>query len=54
MATISSLGIGSGLLTSELLESLLEAERAPVERRLDYQQEVVEARLSAWGELSSE
>lgn len=53
MATISSLGIGSGLLTSELLESLLEAERAPVERRLDYQQEVVEARLSAWGELSS-
>lgn len=53
MATISSLGIGSGLLTSELLESLLEAERAPAERRLDYQQEVAEARLSAWGELSS-
>lgn len=53
MASISSLGIGSGLLTSELLESLLDAERAPVERRLDYQQEVAEARLSAWGELSS-
>ena len=53
MATISSLGIGSGLLTSELLESLLEAERAPIATRLDYQQEVAEARLSAWGELSS-
>src|SRR5690554_2171945 len=53
MATISSLGIGSGLLTSELLESLLEAERAPAERRLDYQQEVAQARLSAWGEVNS-
>lgn len=53
MASVSSLGIGSGLLTTELMESLLEAERAPMEKRLDYQQEVAEARLSAWGELSS-
>lgn len=53
MATIQSLGIGSGLLTSELLESLLEAERAPIELRLDREQELAEARLSAFGEISS-
>ena len=53
MATIQSLGIGSGLLTSELLESLLEAERAPVEQRLDVEQEIAEAKLSAFGEISS-
>lgn len=53
MATIQSLGIGSGLLTSELLESLLEAERAPIAQRLDVEQELAEARLSAFGEISS-
>ncbi|ALO46643.1 flagellar filament capping protein FliD [Pseudohongiella spirulinae] len=53
MATIQSLGIGSGLLTSELLEQLVEAERAPVTARLDRDQEITEARLSAFGEVSS-
>ncbi len=53
MATIQSLGIGSGLLTSELLESLLEAERAPIEQRLDVEQELAEAKLTAFGEISS-
>lgn len=53
MATIQSLGIGSGLLTSELLEQLVEAERAPVTARLDRDQEITEARLSAFGEISS-
>ncbi|MBC53690.1 MAG: hypothetical protein CMQ34_07635 [Gammaproteobacteria bacterium] len=53
MATIQSLGIGSGLLTSELLEQLVEAERAPVTARLDRDQDITEARLSAFGEISS-
>ena len=53
MATIQSLGIGSGLLTSELLDSLLEAERAPVVQRLDFEQQLAEAKLSAFGEISS-
>jgi flagellar capping protein FliD len=53
MATIQSLGIGSGLLTSELLENLVNAERVPVERRLDSQQALVDAKLSAFGEVSS-
>ncbi len=53
MATIQSLGIGSGLLTSELLESLLDAERTPIEQRLDVEQELAEAKLTAFGEISS-
>lgn len=53
MATIQSLGIGSGLLTSELLENLVNAERVPGERRLDSQQALVDAKLSAFGEVSS-
>jgi flagellar capping protein FliD len=53
MATIQSLGIGSGLLTSELLEQLVEAERAPVTARLDRDQDITEARLSAFGEISN-
>jgi flagellar capping protein FliD len=53
MASIQSLGIGSGLLTSDLLDKLIEAERAPQVRRLDAQQEFIEARLSAFGEVSS-
>ncbi|MDO9476778.1 MAG: flagellar filament capping protein FliD [Pseudohongiella sp.] len=53
MATIQSLGIGSGLLTSELLENLVNAERAPAERRLDSQKALVDAKISAFGEVSS-
>lgn len=48
---IQSLGIGSGLLTTELLEGLLQAERAPVERRLNGDQASVEAQISALGEV---
>jgi flagellar capping protein FliD len=53
VATIQSLGIGSGLLTSELLDSILEAERAPVERRLNMDQAMTEAKISAFGEVRS-
>ena len=53
MATISSLGIGSGLLTSELLEQLIDAERKPAEARLDAEKALVDAKISAFGEVSS-
>jgi flagellar capping protein FliD len=53
MSTIQSLGIGSGLLTSELLEQLVQAERAPITAKLDRDQQITEARLSAFGEVSS-
>ena len=53
MASIQSLGIGSGLLTSELLEQLVEAERAPAVARLDSDQAIAEARLEALGEVKT-
>lgn len=53
MASISSLGIGSGILTSDLLEQLIDAERKPAEARLDARQALVDAKISAFGEISS-
>ncbi|WP_127555170.1 flagellar filament capping protein FliD [Saccharospirillum alexandrii] len=53
MASIESLGIGSGLLTSELVESIIEAERAPTELRLDRKEAEVEAKITAYGEVRS-
>jgi len=53
MASIESLGIGSGLLTSELVENIIAAEREPTELRLDRQQAQVEAQITAYGEVRS-
>lgn len=51
MAGIQSLGIGSGLLTSDLVDQLVEAERAASDLRLDAKSARVEAKISAYGEL---
>lgn len=53
MASIQSLGVGSGLLTSELVEQIIQAERAPVEARLNNKQTVAEAKISAFGEVTT-
>ncbi|MBO6810462.1 MULTISPECIES: flagellar filament capping protein FliD [Marinobacter] len=53
MASISSLGIGSGVLTSDLLDQLVQAERAPTENRLTQKTEQTQALLSAYGKLRS-
>lgn len=53
MAAIQSLGVGSGLLTSELVDDIIASEREPVEARLDSEQELLEARISAYGEVVS-
>jgi flagellar hook-associated protein 2 len=53
MATISSLGIGSGLDLSGIVEGLVEAERAPTEFRLDNKEETLSTKLSAFGALKS-
>ena len=53
MASIESLGIGSGLLTIELAENLINAERGPSEARLDAKKALVETRISAYGELKA-
>lgn len=51
--SVSSIGIGSGVLTSELIDSLVAAERAPAESRLNSQQEELDAQLSAYGKVQS-
>jgi flagellar hook-associated protein 2 len=53
MASISSLGIGSGVLTSDLVDQLVEAEKAASQERLDYKTERAEAMISAYGTLRS-
>lgn len=53
MASISSLGIGSGVLTSDLVDQLVAAERRPAEVRLDRRAERSEALISAYGKLRS-
>jgi flagellar hook-associated protein 2 len=53
MATISSLGIGSGLDLSSIVTGLVNAERAPTENRLSLKEQTLTARLSAFGALKS-
>lgn len=52
MASIQSLGIGSGLLTNELVDDIIATEREPTENRLNAEQAFVEAKISAYGEVS--
>ena len=53
MSSISSIGIGSGVLTSDLIDQLAEAERAPTELRLDRKEAEIDAKLSAVGRISA-
>ncbi|MBZ0333234.1 flagellar filament capping protein FliD [Marinobacter sp. AL4B] len=53
MAGISSLGVGSGVLTSDLVDQLVAAERKPTEVRLDQKTARTEALISAYGQLRS-
>ncbi|MFD2228952.1 flagellar filament capping protein FliD [Alkalimarinus sediminis] len=49
--SVSSIGIGSGVLTSDLIDQLANAERAPTELRFDRKEEQVQAELSAVGRI---
>jgi flagellar hook-associated protein 2 len=51
MATISTLGVGSGLDINGLLEQIVAAERAPTERRLNLKEAEAQAELTAFGTL---
>lgn len=53
MASISSIGIGSGFLTSDLIDQLVEVERAATKPRLDANQEKLETQLSEVGRIKS-
>lgn len=53
MAGISSLGVGSGVLTSDLVDKLVAAERKPAADRLDAKTQQTQTLLSAYGKLRS-
>lgn len=53
MAGISSLGIGSGVLSSDLVDQLVAAERKPTTDRLNFDQQRTETLISAYGKLRS-
>ena len=53
MATISSLGVGSGLDLGSLVSSLIEAERAPGANRIAFKEQRFTTELSAFGLLRS-
>lgn len=53
MASIESLGLGSGVLTTDLVEQIIGAEREVSELRLDRRKELTEAKITAYGEIKS-
>jgi len=52
VAAIQSLGIGSGILTNELVDDLVKAERDTIDLRLDLQKAEFEAEISAFGTIT--
>src|SRR5690625_7848012 len=52
MATISSIGVGSGLPLDTLLDDLLKAESIPLQM-IEQRQEAAQNRLSGYGELKN-
>jgi len=53
MASVQSLGIGSGLLTSDLIDKIIAAERQDTDLRLSTQKSELQAKLSAFGSIQS-
>lgn len=53
MASIQSLGVGSGLLTSELVDEIIAAEREATDLRLDAEKAEFTAKISAYGAIRS-
>ncbi len=53
MASVTSLGVGSGLDLGSILQQLVEAERAPTANRLDLKEAETQASISAFGSFKS-
>jgi len=52
MASIQTLGLGSSVLTSELVEQIIDADRAGTEALINSRKELTEAKISAFGEIN--
>ncbi|MFV8570564.1 flagellar filament capping protein FliD [Marinobacter sp. SBS5] len=53
MASISSLGVGSGIFSADLVDKLVAAERVPTEERLNSKEKAIQAKISAFGALKN-
>ena len=53
MASIQTLGIGSSILTSELVDNIIAADRAGSEKLITARKDIAEAKISAFGEINS-
>lgn len=53
MASIESLGLGSGVLTNDLVEKIVGAEREAADKRFDRDEKILDARITAYGEIKS-
>ncbi len=53
MAAIESLGLGSGVLTNDLVEKIIGAERELSDKRFDRDEQILDARITAYGEIKS-
>ena len=53
MASIQTLGLGSNVLTSELVEQIIAADREGTEKLINSRTEITEAKISAFGEINS-
>ncbi len=53
MASIQSLGVGSGLLTSQLVEDIINSERKATDLRLATRKATVEAKISSYAAIRS-
>ena len=53
MAAIESLGLGSGVLTNDLVDKIIGAEREATELRLDREETILDAKITAYGEIQS-
>ena len=47
MAAIESLGLGSGVLTNDLVDKIIGAEREATELRLDREETIIDAKITA-------
>lgn len=51
---IESLGVGSGVLTTDLVDKIISAERESTDLRLNSRMELVDAKITAYGEIQSQ
>ena len=53
MADIESLGLGSGVLTNDLVDKIVGAGREAADKRFEREETIIDARITAYGEIKS-